>query len=92
VVKRLETEDIQNISLFACGVARNISREARRKKCRYISFQDHYKSGDLCAGDPDPEGRIHTELGTAQNLECLMKYLKSLPLKYRELIIEYYQG
>jgi DNA-directed RNA polymerase specialized sigma24 family protein len=93
LVKRLETEEIHNISLFAYGVARNICLEARRKKSKYISIQDHYNSSEeLCAGDPDPEESIITELGNAQTLECLTKCLRSLPLGYHELIIEYYQG
>lgn len=92
LVKRLETEEIHNISLFAYGIARNICLEARRKKSRYIFIQDHYKNEDLCAGDPDPENSIITELGNAQMLECLTKCLRNLPLEYHELILEYYQG
>jgi DNA-directed RNA polymerase specialized sigma24 family protein len=91
LVKRLETEQIHNISLFAYGIARNICFEARRKKSQCISIQDHYKNEELCTGDPDPEQSIITELGHAQTLECLTKCLRNLPFEYHELILEYYQ-
>ena len=92
VVKRLQAEDIQNVSLFAYGVARNICLEAHRKKMKYISFEDHYKNEGPDSADSDPEERVLTELGNAQSLECLTRCLKLLPSGYRELIIEYYKG
>jgi len=91
LVKKLGTEQVRDINLFAYGIARNICLEVRRKTHRLVSIQDYNREG-LPSGDTDPEESIIAELGNARGLECLAKCLRSLPLDYHELIIKYYQG
>lgn len=91
LVKKLGSEQVRDISLFACGIARNICLEVRRKTHRLVSIQDYNQDG-LPSGDIDPEESIIAELGNARGLECLASCLESLPLDYHQLIIKYYQG
>ncbi len=90
-MKKLGTEQVRDISLFAYGIARNICLEVRRKTHRLVSIEDYNREG-LPSGDTDPEESIIAELGNARGLECLAKCLRGLPLDSNELIIKYYQG
>jgi len=91
LAKRLAAEPIQDVSLFACGIARKIYFEARRKTGRLISIEECYGHEDLMAGG-DTEQNITTVLANAQDLGCLTKCLAALPLECHELILEYYRG
>jgi DNA-directed RNA polymerase specialized sigma24 family protein len=91
LAKKLGSDEIRDVSLFAYGIARNICLEVRRKTHRFVSIHDYNREG-LPSGDTDPEESIIAELGNARGLECLTKCLRSLPLDCHELIIQYYQG
>lgn len=92
VAKKLEKEEIRDITSFAHGVALLVFMEFRRTHGKLSSIHDRYETEDSLAGDRDPETRIVTGMQGAQDLGCLRKCLRRLPLADHQFILDYYQG
>jgi DNA-directed RNA polymerase specialized sigma24 family protein len=92
VAKRLEIEEVRDVSLFCFGVARRVYLESRRKAARVVSIQEHPEGEAFLADDADLEERIVEEMTQAKGLRCLEKCLGGLPPTSHHLIVEYYKG
>lgn len=92
IAKKLDTEEIHDVNLYAYGVARNVCLEMHRSRERFISIEDHVGDSDLLPGERNPEDRIVENVQNARSLECLQRCLGNLPSERRQLIVEYYNG
>ena len=92
IAKKLDTEEIHDLNLYAYGVARNVCLEIHRRKDRLISIEDHVGDWDLPGGERNPEDRIVEREQNARSLECLQRCLVNLPSERHRLIVEYYKG
>ncbi len=90
IARKLKTEEIRNIHLFAHGVALKVYLEIRKDTARFSGFEDGADSE--LVGESDPEARIVEKMGNAQEMECLRRCLGKLPLEDRDLILQYYEG
>ena len=92
IARKLDTEEIHDVNLYAYGVARNVCLEMHRRNDRLISIEDHVGDSDLLRGERNPEDRIVEKVQNARSLECLQRCLVNLPSERRQLIVEYYKG
>lgn len=92
VAKKLQLEEIRDVSVFAHGVALKVYLEIRKDTARFTSIHDTYNNGDWLAAELDVEQQLVEGMANAKNLECLQKCLGKLPGDDQHLILEYYRG
>ncbi len=80
--KLAEATPIENFRAFVYGVARNISREAERRRVREVAALTDLRTLGAGAVAGDAEARAR----------CLERCLRELPEESRILILAYYRG
>src|SRR5262245_45096297 len=89
IAKKLEKEEIHDLSSFAHGVALMICREFHKNSRKVVFLLDEFKDEDCLVGDPDPEDRIAHIIGGQREAACLQNCLRKLPPLQHELMIAY---
>lgn len=88
IAKKSDSYEIESVSEFAFGVARNLRREAFRERAAWLPMPD--TGNEFAARERDPETAIIGNLDAEKKLKRLAKCLQQLPIKERKLVLEYY--
>jgi DNA-directed RNA polymerase specialized sigma24 family protein len=84
VARRIqEGEVIEDVMSYACGVARMLCLEVKKKRGRELGASPDLRQSMLLSEEDDETKLLH---------ECLEKCLGKLPDESREMILSYYQG
>lgn len=91
LMRKMETEQIHDVNLFACGVARKIYHEGQKRVNRLVEINADHQSDRLSASYPDPEQSLLLDWRNDRGLACLTACLRRLREEDSRLIMEYYQ-
>ena len=92
VAQKPQDEEIQDVTKFVIGVARNLRLEAYKKSQRESHIED-WPGGQESLADPrDHEREIVTEMDHQGGLDCLRGCLENLKQEDRDLAIDYYSA
>lgn len=88
IAKKADSYEIENVSEFAFGVARNLRREDFRQTAAKVPMED--MEGNLASKEGNPENAIIESIDGRRNLQLFQKCLDQLGPRDKKLILAYY--